>query len=248
VFCPMAATRTSAQDRVRTSKNRRHFRQFDRGMSMLSEMGNRPSTIDPNVVEMPKNSVVYHQGDRVQHWFEVVAGTVRTCRFHFDGHRQLTGFYFTHDIFGIDGETHLNSAEAVTDIVIRRQTPDHETKNGAGGPGVLDAGHVLERALGSAHECIHLLGHRTAPTRTAAFLLSLARRPGPSGRVELPMSRLDIADYLGLTIHTVSRTISDFARQRIIALDGRQSLHILDRDKLAEIAGVTINDNLRKGE
>jgi CRP-like cAMP-binding protein len=71
----------------------------------------------------------------------------------------------------------------------------------------------------------------------AAFLLTIAERTAARSDVQIPMTRSDIADYLNLTLHTVSRTISDFARKRLIALDGPQTMRILDPDQLCVLAG-----------
>jgi CRP/FNR family transcriptional regulator, nitrogen fixation regulation protein len=86
----------------------------------------------------------------------------------------------------------------------------------------------LQRALSSAQACIFLLGRRTAAERIAAFLIAASRRTGIDKPIQLPMSRSDIADHLGLTVHTVSRTLSEFVRQNLIALDGPHLITIRD--------------------
>jgi CRP-like cAMP-binding protein len=178
--------------------------------------------------------VIYHQGDPATHWYEVVSGTVRTCRFMGDGHRQLTGFFYAEDVFGVDRENYRESAEAVTGVVLRRFPA---TSPGAvEAPGETDR-KILERALESARECIFLFGHRTAANRVAAFLIAIADRSAGKSGVQIPMTRSDIADYLNLTLHTVSRTISEFARDRLIALDGPQNVRILDLQRLRLLAG-----------
>jgi CRP/FNR family transcriptional regulator, nitrogen fixation regulation protein len=211
-----------------------------------------------------KGEIVYDQGDPATHWYEVISGTVRTCFLYSSGHRQLTGFFYAGDVFGIELGTHQSSAEAVTNLVLRRidrgcqpeetvsrHTPAHANapvcapKPGASAAissATLSDG-VLQSALSNAQACIFLLGHRTAPERMAAFLLSTLRRMGGGKAVQLPMSRSDIADYLGLTIHTVSRTLSDFVRRRLITLDGPQSVQILDRHGLMRMAGRAPEDN-----
>ena len=98
-------------------------------------------------------------------------------------------------------------------------------------------GRILERALESARQCIFLFGHRTAANRVAAFLISIADRSGGRSGVQIPMTRSDIADYLNLTLHTVSRTISEFAKRRLIVLDGPQNIRILDLEQLRLLAG-----------
>ncbi len=216
-----------------------------------------------------KGEIVYDQGDPATHWYEVISGTVRTCFLYSSGHRQLTGFFYAGDVFGIEMGNHQSSAEAVTNVVLRRiertskpeeamsrHTPAQSvlltaqphnpvsapvatsvsTLASTLPPAALSAG-AWESALSNAHACIFLLGHRTAPERMAAFLLATSRRMGVDKAVKLPMSRADIADHLGLTIHTVSRTLSDFVRRALIALDGPQSVLILDRSALRQMAG-----------
>ncbi len=172
------------------------------------------------------NEVAFHQGDRADHWYEVTSGVVRTCRFLVDGHRQLTGFYFPGDVIGTSAERFPVSAEAVTACTLI----SHPRNS------VAEFAIPSERALESAERYVALLGHRTAPERIAAFILQISRRPGLGSRVPLPMSRADIADHLGLTIHTISRTLTEFARRRIVVPDGRFYLHIRDRDALQTLA------------
>jgi CRP-like cAMP-binding protein len=180
-----------------------------------------------------KGTAVYHQGDPAGYWYEVTAGIVRTCRFMADGHRQLTAFHHMGDVFGVDGARYRESAEAVTDVVLNRFPAVDQD----GGSDLGSGSRVLEKALESARRSIFLFGHRTAANRVAAFLIGMAERSAALTGVELPMTRSDIADHLNLTLHTVSRTMSDFARKGLIALDGPQTMRILDLDGLRIIAG-----------
>jgi len=191
-----------------------------------------------HVISLQKGMVVYNQGDPARHWYEVVSGIVRTCRFHGDGHRQLTGFYYSDDVFGVDGDAYSETAEAVTPVLLRR----YSAKCLDEADSVAGTSKVLQKALASARQCIFLFGHRTAHARVAAFLIAIAERADAGDGVQLPMTRSDIADHLNLTLHTVSRTISDFARRGLIALDGPQSLWVLDLDGLRAAAGDTGDD------
>jgi CRP/FNR family nitrogen fixation transcriptional regulator len=193
-----------------------------------------------NLVKISKGVAIYHEAELAHNWYEVVSGIVRTCRFMADGHRQLTGFFYADDIFGVDGRMYRESAEAVTCVILRRYSTkgldDAAPEGGAG------RDKVLERALESARECIFLFGHRTAGNRLAAFLIALSNRASASMNIRLPMTRSDIADYLNLTMHTVSRTMSDLTRKHIIALDGPQNVRILDMDGLRVLAGEDVGD------
>ena len=198
--------------------------------SLSAEVGRGVNPQD-TILKFRKGEIIFSQGDPGDCWFEVISGTVRTCHFHIDGHRQLTGFFYQGDVFGVEYGLRDSAAEAVTNAVLARRPAS------SGGPDAPGQNRALERALDSANQCIFLLGRRNANERVAAFLLIAAKRLSAIGSVPLPMTRGDIADHLGLTIHTVSRTISGFVRQGLIELDGPQSCRLLDPGGLRAIAG-----------
>ena len=198
------------------------------GLSAEVQRGGIPQD---TILKFRKGEIIFSQGDPGDCWFEVISGTVRTCHFHVDGHRQLTGFFYQGDVFGVEYGARDAAAEAVTNVVLARRPASN------GGPDAPRQSRALERALDSANQCIFLLGRRNASERVAAFLLIAAKRLSAIGSVPLPMTRGDIADHLGLTIHTVSRTISGFVRQGLIELDGPQSCRLLDPGGLRAIAG-----------
>lgn len=181
-----------------------------------------------------KGEIIYAQGDQATDWYQVISGTVRTCFLYRDGHRQLTGFYYRGDVFGIDAETYRSSAEAVTPVVLSRCSK--ALGSAVAAEEMPEASSLLQSALNHAQSCISLLGRRTANERVAAFLLATAWRIGGSDSLNLPMSRADIADHLGLTIHTVSRTLSELARREIIVLNGPQSITISNPHLLRQLA------------
>jgi CRP/FNR family transcriptional regulator, nitrogen fixation regulation protein len=204
---------------------------------MLRLRSHLNSGIQPTLstlLKFRKGEIVYAQGDIASDWFEVISGTVRTCHLYCDGHRQLTGFHYPGDIFGIESGHYSSSAEAVTAVVLRR------SPRGTGEESRLSATtfvqEVYQSALDKAQACIFLLGRRTATERMAAFLLATAQRFADDKAFALPMSRSDIADHLGLTIHTVSRTLSEFVRRNLIRLDGPQSITILNHAGLSQLA------------
>jgi CRP/FNR family transcriptional regulator/CRP/FNR family nitrogen fixation transcriptional regulator len=196
-----------------------------------------------SALRLRKDEPIYFEGDPARTWFVVESGVARTCRFHADGHRQLTGFHYEGDVFGLDDGTRLESAEAVTDLFCWC----FSTQFGAAGSGP-EVRNVLKKALDNANRCIFLFGRRTAHERIAAFLLMLAQRQHASERVELSMSRNDIADYLGLTMHTVSRTISQLCQEGLILLDGPHHCRITNRPGLQGLAGENAQPRLGEGE
>ena len=209
------------------------------GLSAEYECGGNPQD---TILKFRKGEIIFSQGDPGDCWFEVVSGTVRTCHFHIDGHRQLTGFYYKGDVFGVERGPRDAAAEAVTNtILVRRPIANQE-------PGAMGKSRALERALNSANQCIFLLGRRNASERVAAFLLIAAKKTAAPDSIPLPMTRSDIADHLGLTIHTVSRTISGFVRQGLIELEGPQMCRLIDLEGLRAIAGEEVGaviDNIR---
>jgi CRP-like cAMP-binding protein len=94
---------------------------------------------------------------------------------------------------------------------------------------------AMVRDLTSAHSRTLLLGRMTAPERVAAFLLEMFERRQGTKSLDLPMSRIDIADYLGLTVETVCRTLSTFKRNDMIAVPNPHRIELLDRAVLEEI-------------
>jgi CRP/FNR family nitrogen fixation transcriptional regulator len=179
-----------------------------------------------------KDEAIYLQNDHAAHWYEVVDGIVRTCCLQPDGRRQLTAFHVAGDVFGVDPFRYRATAEAVTaEVVLRRYKRSPGQSNGS-------SELPLSQALEKAEARVRLLGRRGAPERLAAFLLDLRDRTGGGAVLQLPMTRRDIADHLGLNIETVSRTISDLVRRKLIELEGPHCLRITDAARLVSLAGV----------
>jgi len=189
--------------------------------------------LDQNQFNVAKGDILYRQGDSRTAWFEVDSGIIRTCRHHSDGSRQVVGFFFEGDVFGTDREHHSTTAEAVTDAVVTRvcQTNAVDSVNG-----VLPDG-FLQRALESADRSLFLFGRRKAASRLAAFLIHFAERSGSTDKIHLPMSRDDIADHLGLTVETVSRTFSELARRGVLLFCSSHLIAIVDPAELHRLAG-----------
>ena len=180
---------------------------------------------------------IFDEGQKATRWYEVVSGTVRTCRFHIDGNRHLTGFFFAGDVFGADYGNYGTAAEAVTDVLVRCYRVGDITEKSNPKPHLDEAVVMLFRAMSSAQRYLFIMGHRTAGERLAAFLLCLQQQADDDPQIRLPMSRSDIADFLGLTIHTVSRTFSDLARRGLITVDGRHIVIITNKAGLCRLAG-----------
>jgi CRP/FNR family nitrogen fixation transcriptional regulator len=183
-----------------------------------------------------RDEEIISQGEPAEYCYEVVSGCVRTVRLLEDGRRQVGEFLLAGDIFGWDtGDEYEFGAEAVTAVVLRRvrlsAIEDRASRD-------LDFAQRL-RAFSTAQirqtrGRLVLLGRKTASERVASFLLEMADRLHLTGApvIELPMNRGDIADYLGLTIETVCRELTDLRHQGTIAVE-RARISVLDARALA---------------
>jgi CRP/FNR family transcriptional regulator, anaerobic regulatory protein len=185
---------------------------------------------------------VINEGDEAVSVFNVVSGCVKLYKLLPDGRCQITGFLLPGDFCGIatDG-TYAYSAAAIEPAEIcsmpRRKLeavfarhPELERRLLA----------IVSHELSVAQDQMLLLGRKTAVERVAAFLLNLSQRSArigwPDNPVRLPMTRADIADYLGLTLETVSRTITALRKDGLISLQGAAEVTIPARARLAELA------------
>lgn len=184
-------------------------------------------------IHFKRNEEIFGEGENAEYVYRVVSGAVRTIRFSSDGRRQILGFYLPGDVFGLEaGEAHTLSAEAVCDSdlsLVRRSMIDNAAARDTGAAQALIA--LMQRQLRNAHEHAIVLGRKGAGERVAAFLLELGARAAPNCEIDLPMSRADIADYLALTIETVSRAFTQMERDQTIALPS--SRHVVVRDRSA---------------
>jgi len=183
-----------------------------------------------------RNQEIYAQGESGGFWCQVVAGAVRITKLRSDGRRHIAEFCFTGDAFGLDRAAEREfSAEAVVDAVVMRY-PRAATER------LIDNNPVVARllrdmtlkSLAAAQSRLALLGRTTAGERVASFLLELSERSDDRKRVELPMCRCDIADYLGLTAETVCRELSDLKRRKVIEVSPH-SVRLLERFTLEAI-------------
>lgn len=180
-----------------------------------------------------RNEEIFGEGEQAEYVYRVVSGAVRTIRFTTDGRRQILGFHLPGDIFGLEsGAAHTLTAEALGNAevaVIRRSLIEHAAaETPAAATALLQ---LMARQLHTAQEHALVLGRKGAGERVAAFLLQLGDRFTAHREIDLPMSRADIADYLALTIETVSRAFTQMERDRLIALPS--SRHVVVRDRCA---------------
>jgi len=189
-----------------------------------------------------KGASIFICGEAAPRYYEVVSGVVSGYSELIDGRRQIIEFFLPGEIVGFSPTGRFPySAEAVTEAVLRaRPVPLRDRSRPADAEEVHRLFDSTLTLLQAAQDRLMLLGRKSARERVASFLLSMAARSGCTAdkHVDLPMSRLEIADYLGLTIETVSRTISELRRDRIIAFaEGHRQVVLLDIEALREYAG-----------
>jgi CRP/FNR family transcriptional regulator, nitrogen fixation regulation protein len=180
-----------------------------------------------------RNAEIYGENEPAEYLYKVVSGSVRTYKVLNDGRRQIGAFYLPGDVFGLEiGEDHTFSAEAVADskiLVIKRSAlvtlADRDT----------DVARQLWTMTASELQRVQdhiLLLIKTAQERVAGFLLEMASRGSAGNEIDLPMSRQDIADYLGLTIETVSRTLTQLENSAAIAVPSSRRIVLRNRAAL----------------
>jgi CRP/FNR family nitrogen fixation transcriptional regulator len=188
-----------------------------------------------------KDEEVFAEGDRAAFFYRVDSGAVRTYKLLSDGRRQIDAFHLAGDIFGIEsGDEHRFHAEALGNATVtcfRRCSL--ETLASGDDAFARQVVSAMMRSLERAQSHMLLLGRKTAMEKIAAFLLDLSGRildDDETGQVDLPMSRIDIADHLGLTIETVSRSLTQLERQGVIGLPAhRRSIVIRDEATLRRL-------------
>jgi len=167
----------------------------------------------------PRNTEIFGDNEPADYLYKIVSGSVRTYKILSDGRRQVGDFYLPGDIFGLEfADEHTLSAEAITDtkvLVIKRNALNALAGRDASVARQLFA--LTGRELGRVQAHVLLL-IKSAQERVASFLLEMAQRVPAGNSIELPMSRQDIADYLGLTIETVSRTLTTLESTAAIAV------------------------------
>lgn len=187
---------------------------------------------------LPHQTTIYHQGDHFEGFFRVNSGVVMLYRLLEDSQRQIIGFFTVGQYFGFPGQNEHNET-AVTvatsnieslPMTLVRRSPELQS----------DLFYASCDQLNAAQSLITTLTKKTASQKVAAFLVELAEKQSADQEVvdiKLPMSRLDIADYLGLTIETVSRRLTALKSAGIIKLPNRHSAKICNFEALHQLAG-----------
>ncbi|HEY4141073.1 MAG TPA: helix-turn-helix domain-containing protein [Pseudolabrys sp.] len=203
------------------------------------------SQANPSAIELmgapmsfARNAEIYGENEPAEYLYKIVSGTVRTYKVLSDGRRQVGFFYLPGDIFGLEvGDRHSFAAEAIVDckvLMIKRSSvialAAHQTDVAR------QLWEMTATELRRVQDHVMLL-IKTAQERVAGFLLEMAARAPGATEIELPMSRQDIADYLGLTIETVSRTLTQLENSAAIAVPTSRRIVLRNRAALTRMNG-----------
>jgi CRP/FNR family nitrogen fixation transcriptional regulator len=196
-------------------------------------------TMTLNEFTYKKGTEIYGEKEPAEYVYQVRSGAVRSYKLLSDGRRQIGAFHLVGDIFGLEnGSAHRFTAEAIVDTAVRlvkRRSLELVAESDA-----MVARNLLSMTtnnLQHAEDHMLLLGRKTSLERVAAFLLEMDKRLTAAGVMALPMCRRDIADYLGLTLETVSRALSRLHELGILGFIGnnQRQIVILNRPQLASL-------------
>ena len=193
------------------------------------------------LLRLPRHTTIYERGDAAPYCYKVIEGSVRLSRILIDGQRQVLEICVPGDTFGVESnDAYSATAETIGETVLLRcprvcilhlsdERPELRRA-------MID---MLSKGLCMAQDHLTMLGHQSAKARVASYLLRLAGERTPQNGVitiELPVGRQDMADYLGLTVETTCRALSDLKSAKIIATPSRHEVGVHDRTALETIA------------
>lgn len=188
-------------------------------------------------INFDRNSEIYAEDETAGYVYKLISGVVRISNLLPDGRRQISAFHLPGDMFGFEvDDLHRASAEAVVPVKVVA-FKWHSLLSATASAGFMH--ELLNRTmigLRQSQEHLLLLGRKNALERLAAFLLELSERSGEHNVLELAMPRHDIADYLGLTLETVSRMFAELKETGTIRLESARRVHMIDKLKLRAMA------------
>jgi CRP/FNR family nitrogen fixation transcriptional regulator len=186
-----------------------------------------------------RNAEIFAEGEKAGYVYKLVSGVVRVSQLLPDGRRQISAFHLPGDMFGFEiDDIHHASAEAIVPVKVVAYRWHSLLSQTASAEFVHELLNRTMIGLRQTQDHLLLLGRKNALERLAAFLLEMARRSGcaDDDTIELAMPRHDIADYLGLTLETVSRMFAELKEQGVIALQSARRVDFLERARLEELA------------
>jgi CRP-like cAMP-binding protein len=190
-------------------------------------------------VKVRNGAEIFAEGDEADYCYRIVSGQAMAFKLMSDGHRQVFEFLLPGDFFGYEAQAdHYFTVEAVSDVVVLKYPRRAIERVLAENPTFArEIQQMTARGLHSAYQRMLLLTHKSADERVAWFLLELADRSKNADALHLPMTRTDIADYLGMVIETVSRALTRLKRCGAIAMQSVNDIHLVDRHRLELVRG-----------
>jgi CRP/FNR family nitrogen fixation transcriptional regulator len=207
-------------------------------------LSNRPHPLEnldalAAIVWFHRGQEICSEGQSVEHWYFLISGAARRCTIRPDGRRQIVDLLLPGDFFGLAfGDQSDSTIEAVAEntVVAGYPRPRIEILADSDPKIARELREIAFTALSRMQTQLLILGRITALEKVGSFILEMAARlsNGDSERVALPVSRYDIADYLGVSVETVSRALSDLKQRGVIKLLGTRTVSIVHRDVLEE--------------
>jgi CRP/FNR family nitrogen fixation transcriptional regulator len=181
-----------------------------------------------------KDEEIYGENEPAEYVYQIISGAVRTYKLLSDGRRQIGTFHLPGDVFGLESSNnHRLAAEAIIDTTVRLvKRSSLEQVAGVDVQVARKLWSMTASELRHAENHMLLLGRKSAMERVANFLLEMDRRLAVAGMMALPMCRRDIGDYLGLTLETVSRALSQLQDEGVLGFSGARQIVLRNRQRL----------------
>lgn len=182
--------------------------------------------------------VLFHEGDARTHVYVIEKGWVKLYRTLIDGQRQVVGFHDRGAILGLEGaDEHSNSCEAVTDVTFRAipvsRLAEYCTRDEKFAMRLLQQ---IGAQLGTVQAHLTTVGAQSAEQKLATFLLAMANHDQVDDEFDLPMRRIDMAEFLGIRLETVSRKLAEFQKRKWVRMTAMYRCRILNREVLEALA------------
>lgn len=190
------------------------------------------------VRQVRQNELIYREGDPASHFMQMVGGVARMTSVRRDGSRFIDAFHLSGDVFGMEvGTLYANSAEAVGACsLVAYPAHDRVLLDAISEGFACQIVTALMHDLRQAKEHARLVAQASALEKTSAFLIDWSSRTERFPLITLPMTRQDIADYLGLSGETLCRCLAQLHRERLIEMLSPRRFKLLDAPALRKMA------------
>ncbi len=194
-----------------------------------------------------RDQEVYREESPVGCWYRLISGAARRYTVRPDGRRQIVDVLLPGDMFGFGNRSkHDFSAEAIADgtLIARYPLARIQALAASEAEAAQELRELVLKSMERLHSLLLILGRTTAEEKVGCFLLLMQRRVGcgPTGHLVLPLTRYDVADYLALSVETVSRCLTALKQRGVISLSGPRQIGIVDRDALVDQRDVGVID------